>query len=133
MMLTYLGGDDEAYASLSDRLTRLANDQRDDYRPPWPCCAARWRTAMSEQPTLTREAWRRLTRSAYGLTALAGTLDDLIGEARGMEDRDKRDRLHGLTGALLSLAQSVEETITELDDAEVWTAPMFVQEEATHD
>lgn len=88
---------------------------------------------MSEQPTLTREAWRRLTRSAYGLTALAGTLDDLIGEARGMEDRDKRDRLHGLTGALLSLAQSVEETITELDDAEVWTAPMFVQEEATHD
>ena len=33
MMLTYLGGDDEAYASLSDRLTRLANDQRDDYRP----------------------------------------------------------------------------------------------------
>ena len=33
MMLTYLGGDDEAYASLSDRLSRLANDQRDDYRP----------------------------------------------------------------------------------------------------
>ena len=32
-MLTYLGGDDEAYASLSDRLPRLANDQRDDYRP----------------------------------------------------------------------------------------------------
>ena len=88
---------------------------------------------MSEQPILTREAWRRLTRSAYGLTALAGTLDDLIGEARGMEDRDKRDRLHGLTGALLSLAQSMEETIIELDDAEVWTAPMFVQEEATHD
>ena len=80
------------------------------------------------EPTLTREAWRRLTRSAYGLTALAGTLDDLIGEAR-----DKRDRLHGLTGALLSLAQSMEETIIELDDAEVWRAPMFVHEEATHD
>jgi hypothetical protein len=85
---------------------------------------------MSEQPTLTREAWRRLTRSAYGLTALAGTLDDLIGEARGMEDRETRERLHGLTGALLSLAQSMEETIIELDDAEVWTAPMFHQEVA---
>lgn len=33
MMLTYLGGDDEAYASLSDRLTRLANERRGDYRP----------------------------------------------------------------------------------------------------
>ena len=83
---------------------------------------------MSE-PTLTREAWRRLTRSACGLVALAGTLDDLIGEARGMEDRETRVRLHGLTGALLSLAQSVEEAIIELDDAEVWTAPMFYQEE----
>ena len=72
---------------------------------------------MSE-PTLTREAWRRLTRSACGLVALAGTLDDLIGEARGMEDRETRGRLHGLTGALLSLAQSVEETITKLDEEE---------------
>ena len=33
MMLTYLGGDSEAYAALSDRLTRLANERRDDYRP----------------------------------------------------------------------------------------------------
>ena len=81
------------------------------------------------EPTLTREAWRRLTRSACGLVALAGTLDDLIGEARGMEDRETRGRLHGLTGALLSLAQSMEETIIELDDAEIWRAPMFVQEE----
>lgn len=81
------------------------------------------------EPTLTREAWRRLTRSACGLVALAGTLDDLIGEARGMEDRETRGRLHGLTGALLSLAQSMEETIIELDDAEIWRAPMFVQGE----
>ena len=32
-------------------------------------------------PTLTREAWRRLTLSATGLTALAFTVDDMIGLA----------------------------------------------------
>ena len=83
-------------------------------------------------PTLSRNEWRRLSLSAYGLTALAGAVDDLIADVR-FHDRDKQDRLSGLVAALLSLAQSVEETITELDDAEVWTAPMFVQEEATHD
>ena len=33
------------------------------------------------------------------------------------------------SAALLSLTQSVEETIIALDDAEIWRAPMFVQEE----
>ena len=71
---------------------------------------------MSE-PTLTREAWRRLTLSAYGLTALAGAVDDLIADVR-FHDRDKQDRLSGLVAALLSLTQSVEETITKLDEEE---------------
>ena len=79
------------------------------------------------EPTITREAWRRLTLSATGLTALAFTLDDMTGLAT--MDRKERERLHGLTAALLSLTQSVEETIIELDDAEIWRAPMFVQEE----
>ena len=79
------------------------------------------------EPTITREAWRRLTLSAYGLKALAYTLDDMTGLAP--MDREERERLHGLTAALLSLTQSVEETIIELDDAEIWRAPMFVQEE----
>ena len=84
---------------------------------------------MSE-PTITREAWRRLTLSACGLTALAFTMDDLIG-LTPME-REARERLHGLTAAVLSLAQAMEETIIELDDAEVWRAPMFHQEEQAH-
>ena len=81
---------------------------------------------MSE-PALTREAWHRLTLSATGLTALAFTVDDMIGLAP--MDRKERERLHGLSAALLSLTRSVEETIIELDDAEIWRAPMFVQEE----
>ncbi len=81
---------------------------------------------MSE-PALTREAWRRLTLSATGLTALAFTVDDMIGLAP--TDRKERERLHGLSAALLSLTRSVEEAIIELDDAEIWRAPMFVQEE----
>ena len=48
------------------------------------------------EPTFTREAWRRLTCSEFGLTALDGTLGDLIAEARSM-DRKDRKRLHGLT------------------------------------
>ena len=81
---------------------------------------------MSE-PALTREAWHRLTLSATGLTALAFTVDDMIGLAP--TDRKERERLHGLSAALLSLTRSVEEAIIELDDAEIWRAPMFVQEE----
>ena len=47
----------------------------------------------------------------------------------GARARVPAPRLHGLTAALLSLTQSVEEAIIELDDAEIWRAPMFVQEE----
>ena len=79
------------------------------------------------EPALTREAWHRLTLSATGLTALAFTVDDMIGLAP--TDRKERERLHGLSAALLSLTRSVEEAIIELDDAEIWRAPMFVQEE----
>ena len=79
------------------------------------------------KPTITREAWHRLTLSATGLTALAFTVDDMIGLAP--MDRKERERLHGLSAALLSLTRSVEEAIIELDDAEIWRAPMFAQEE----
>ena len=34
------------------------------------------------EPTFTREAWRRLTCSEFGLTALDGTLGDLQGIGR---------------------------------------------------
>lgn len=68
-------------------------------------------------PTLSRNEWRRLSLSAYGLTALAGAVDDLIADVR-FHDRDKQDRLSGLVAALLSLTQSVEETITKLDEEE---------------
>ena len=78
-------------------------------------------------PTLTREAWRYLIKSAYGLKGVADTLDDLVGQAR--MDGEEREHLHNLTAAVLSLAQSMQETIIELDDAEIWRAPMFVQEE----
>ena len=79
------------------------------------------------EPTLTREAWRYLIKSAYGLKGVADTLDDLVGQAR--MDGEEREHLHNLTAAVLALAESMRETIIELDDAEVWTAPMFVQEE----
>ena len=81
---------------------------------------------MSE-PALTREAWHRLTLSATGLTALAFTVDDMIGLAP--MDRKERERLHGLSAALLSLTRSVEEAIIAMDDAHIWEAPMFVREE----
>lgn len=77
-------------------------------------------------PTLTREEWRRLTLYAYGLTALAETVDDLVGD--GPSDREERERLHGLTAAILSIAQSMQDVVST---ANVWQAPISPQEETT--
>ena len=78
-------------------------------------------------PAFTRATWDSLTQSAHGLTALAGTLRDLIGQAT--MDRHERDRLHGLAAAAVALADSMQDTIIELDDAEVWRFHAFHHEE----
>ena len=84
---------------------------------------------MSE-PTLTREAWRYLIKSAYGLKGVADTLDDLVGQAR--MDGEEREHMHNLTAAVLALAESMRETIVAMDDANIWEAPMFVREEQSN-
>ena len=61
------------------------------------------------------------------MSDLAFTVDDMIGLAP--MDRKERERLHGLSAALLSLTRSVEEAIIAMDDAHIWEAPMFVPEE----
>lgn len=79
------------------------------------------------KPALTRDAWRYLIKSAYGLKGVADTLDDLVGQAR--MDGEEREHLHNLTAAVLALAESMRETIIAMDDANIWEAPMFVREE----
>lgn len=67
------------------------------------------------ETVLTRDTWHRMVRAAYGLTSLAGTVDDLAGHVNNM-DLTEREDFHGLTAALLTLSTFVKDTILAMDD-----------------
>jgi hypothetical protein len=70
----------------------------------------------------TRAMWRELSRAAYGLAALAAELDDQSGDIRSM-DADERERFHGMTGAMASLAESLKVRVVALADEALGIPP----------
>lgn len=69
---------------------------------------------MPESLAYTRENWYRLTKAAYGLPALAETLDSDVGQTD--MDTGQREYPHGLTSAVVAIALNVRDLVMGMDE-----------------